>query len=678
MTKIEDTTINKELEEFNFEKIDSFEIKDLINKPSEEIIDLATKIAENTKNSLSSYSEQQVRFYNDCSQLILGEQKNISLKYVSSFYCSNNLTYLKNLVEALIAEEQNNTTINLTPLIIVSDNFAFFKELENENKIIYVLENWNKKLCSNDKVKNYEDSKSLCNNSQCSLYDECKIGKQLKEQEKYPILIMSKNKFRSFLNIYKDEKIIDKYINVSLFTRNKIIIDGSIDLININKISINDINRFKIKIESSTKIQNFNQKHEMYNFLDNIEKNYIEAVSNFLEYKTLYVSLKETSVDFEKFKKEYLTYFGFKDFSKIEDLETLFNDYSMWSREDNGNYFFIQKSYSLIIPDTNIFILDKNSHEELKYKIADECVNVTVSNYEEFKNLTLHFVDENLSKSAIKEKEETEIFKILDWINKNINEKTYLISYKEVTGSKFVNELNKTLKDNPYIVKNENNEIFHFGSNEYNEELSECKNLIYLGWKRYSSNDYLAKILHVNEEVKEKYKSMHNKNQFTKMEKTLEFNHGIFKKLPEAQELLNNHLLEELENEIWKIKTKKFDNDNINIYIFITNKNFKKFIRNKFKSRYKNCKFKDVKILSEGLIEESGNKVLKKIFDHLETWDGKKLREAELLKNLNIEESGKTRWRRFCDSTEGKELLKQKNINRKKEKSSRYFLIKSF
>ena len=128
--KIEDNPINKELNEFHFEKIDSFEMKDLINEPSREIIDLADKITENTKNLLSSPSDQQLKFYNDCSQLIFGEQKKKLVKYISSFYCSNNLIYFKNLIEIFM--DKNNSNINLSSLIIVTDNLEFFKKLEEK------------------------------------------------------------------------------------------------------------------------------------------------------------------------------------------------------------------------------------------------------------------------------------------------------------------------------------------------------------------------------------------------------------------------------------------------------------------------------------------------------------------------------------------------------------------
>ena len=173
MTKIEDITIDKELEEFKFEKIDSFEIKDLINEPSKEIIDLAGKIADNTKNSLSSYSEQQIKFYNDCSQLIFGDLKENNPILIPAKCGFGKTTFLKSMISTVITEVENKRiSEEYLPMIITQERLEDLENLiraindETKTNYIYLFKGWNKnfKECiNNSPPKNLEEHYIKCN-----------------------------------------------------------------------------------------------------------------------------------------------------------------------------------------------------------------------------------------------------------------------------------------------------------------------------------------------------------------------------------------------------------------------------------------------------------------------------------------------------------------------------------
>lgn len=635
-----------------------------MTNPLEEFITNIEKIIPN----------EQLEFYYDSFMTIFGEQKNEIIKRISSSY--NNLLFLEYIIKTFDGSKQINTASSINSMIIVSDNLEFFTILKEKSpNSIYILENWNKKLCENNEVQNYNDSLLLCNEGECSKYNECKIGKQYSQQKNYPILVMSKNKFKSLLHYINDKKIIEKYIDSSFQERNKIIIDGDIQLIENQKINISDINNFKNKIEKSNKIKDSEIKFQMYKVLDDLETKYLKNVEKFLKYEKLFVKLNETLSEYDAFKKEWISYFYYKELYKLELFENLFNSNTVWSRESNGNYFFVKKKYFLSIPNANIFILGNNSSIELKNKIVDDYIDIKSSQQEDIENITFHVAKENLSKTAIKDSKKPKSSSIIAWINQNIDKKTYLITYKEVQNSKFVEELNIGLKDNDYIIKNKENNIFHFGSKEHTTEFNECENLIYLGWNQYSSNNYIADTMLINQEVCDKYNHMYEKGDLIEIEKNLEFKYGGFQKFPEGQETLNNNLLEGLESELMKIRN--VSNKKINVYFFSNDTNLRKFMKEKLKEKYKKSKFKSITLIGEDFFQEGQNKGLKAIFDYLEIWDGKNIAEAEILNDLGLSVSFKVKWQRFCKTDDGKELLKQKNIKRKQnKKNKRYYLYK--
>ena len=122
MFNIRTKEIINELENFKFEKIDSYEVIELIDKPSKEIIDLAKKIKEKTEKDLKNCSEEQLEFYNDCSKLIFGELKDSSPVLIPAKCGFGKTTFLKSMINTVINEIKNNKlSEEFLPMIIVHE-----------------------------------------------------------------------------------------------------------------------------------------------------------------------------------------------------------------------------------------------------------------------------------------------------------------------------------------------------------------------------------------------------------------------------------------------------------------------------------------------------------------------------------------------------------------------------
>ena len=147
MFEISTKEIINELENFKFEKIDSYEVLELIDDPSQEVIDLAEKIKEKTEKDLNNCSEQQLKFYNECSKLIFGKLKDNSPILIPAKCGFGKTTFLKSMISILIDEIKNDKPIEkFLPMIIVQERLEDLKELckhinklgKYNNKIPYI------------------------------------------------------------------------------------------------------------------------------------------------------------------------------------------------------------------------------------------------------------------------------------------------------------------------------------------------------------------------------------------------------------------------------------------------------------------------------------------------------------------------------------------------------------
>ena len=102
MFKIVTKEIINELENFKFEKIDSYEVTELIDEPSQEVIDLAEKVKEKTEKDLKNCSEEQLKFYNDCSKLIFGKLKDNSPILIPAKCGFGKTTFLKSMISVFV------------------------------------------------------------------------------------------------------------------------------------------------------------------------------------------------------------------------------------------------------------------------------------------------------------------------------------------------------------------------------------------------------------------------------------------------------------------------------------------------------------------------------------------------------------------------------------------------
>ena len=274
VTKIKDNIVNKELKDKKKKKIDSFEIKDLINESSKEIIELANKIAENTKNSLSNPSEQQIKFYNDCSQLIFGELKDNNPILIPAKCGFGKTTFLKSMISTIITEVKNeNLSEDYLPIIITQERLEDLEKLikaindETDTNYIYLFKGWNEKFdgCINTSPpKNEKEHLIKCNKLNCEEYESCPLSHQLEKSRNFPIIAITTARLAILNNSIDPYISLDNYIqftdeNGITKRRNRIIIDEKPKLSEIKIVTQDTINNLRSYIE---KYNRFNHSRE--------------------------------------------------------------------------------------------------------------------------------------------------------------------------------------------------------------------------------------------------------------------------------------------------------------------------------------------------------------------------------------------------------------------------------
>ena len=648
-----------ELENFKFEKIDSYELLELINESSQEVIDLAEKIKEKTQNDLSNdCSEEQLKFYNDCSKLIFGELKDKSPILIPAKCGFGKTTFLKSMIVTLIQEiNNNNLSEDYLPMIITQERLEDLEKLTEDIKKetgtdnIYLFKGWNSNFngCLNiTPPQTQEEHLIKCNKLNCEQYNDCSLSHQLKKSKEFPIVAITTARLALLNNSIDSRNSLDNYVefidkNGNSKKRQRIIIDEKPKLLETKEFSKSIINNLESHVEKFNRYnysEKFDREEEVY------LKQQLNTIATYLleiEAETLNESYKLISPDKSKYTKEFkdkwLELVGYKhpDFQK---LDMFFNGLVLRCRDNNRFYIIEQNDF--YTSGLKTFIFDGTAEISIEYKSEkNDFKYLKIDDYKDYTHLNFHVIKTYMGRNKLNEKKDL----IVNWIKENFNETTFVITYKQYE-KYFRNEF----QENSNIVL-DNGTFPYFGNTKGKNKWAECNKMVQIGWNRHSSDDYLADFLAINPVYASLWYNLYGTegglSQFF-IEQMTPDNHGNFSHNEEIYYYVLQSMVVDLEQEVYRTKLREFSStDPIDVYIFVKEKEYK-IIKKMIEARFKNCNFieTDVNFTSgrkkQNILERNGNGKLIELFNYLDNeWDGKEILASVLYKKFNM---NKNQW----------------------------------
>jgi hypothetical protein len=325
---------------------------------------------------------------------------------------------------------------------------------------------------------------------------------------------------------------------------------------------------------------------------------------------------------------------------------------------------------------------------------------LNIDDYKNFDNLTFKIVDENYSKSAIADKipnDENNYYKNMNnslvevmckWINNNLTEKTFVVSYKSVSKGRdkvLVNEImTRLLSDNPNVVfdnKNGKKIVPYFGYTKGKNLWAQCAVMVQAGWNRYQPEDYYSRFFTTNEQIKNRIIKNY---EDTKYRQDAIFNTDEYGKFVlDALELYRLFSMAvDLEQEIYRTSIRNFGETDkpVTVYLFKA----PKALSDVLGQRFRECHIENVNPQWEfseyRKLFRKGNEHVKRLFEWIDNEflikgnpiDGSKRIAISYQKDrFNI---GHQQWSYIISDNEYEDMLKRRRMKQSKQKGKKYLI----
>ena len=650
MFKIATKEIINEFENFKFEKIDSYDISELIDEPSQEVIDLAEKINEKTEKDLKNCSKQQLKFYNDCSKLIFGELKDSSPVLIPAKCGFGKTTFLKSMISTVISEiKNNNLSEEFLPMIITQERLEDLKNIVNHirkehgyyNKVeqidyIYLFKSWNKDIsCLNTFApKDWEESLVRCNQKNCKKFWNCELSKQMETSKKSPIIAFTTKKLGIITDSIEEDNDINNYLKFinndkSELERTKLIIDEKPNFLKNESFSIDKVENLKNyvkKFNTQNNTNTFSDEDELYFekiLMDIIV--YLQNLKEELMKYPFYILKLNNNFLTEEFENKWYEIFGYKhpDFFK---LKSLFQNIILWNKSKRE--FIILGKNNFNTGKLKTFIFDGTADNTIEYSYRGNNFKfLRIQDYKNYEHLKFSVTKTNFSRNSLQNK--PQMFEVLyNWIERTFKNKVYVITYQ-----KWIYQLEKLAVNNKTIQKETEEGYPYFGNTKGKNTWSECVNMVQIGWNRYDSTAYISEFLSLNERwlnsLKEKFDTSENKEELIGY-LAPDLN-GNFK-INEINSYVLKKMIVDFEQEVYRTNVREFTSDQeVNVYIFLKLEDYDVMV-NMITERFPNCNIYETDLNIEiKLLSNKSNKDLKNLFHFLDNeWSG----EITAVKNL--------------------------------------------
>lgn len=662
-------------------KVEPKNIEELVLS-TPEALQFADKVRSNTAEARKNFSKQQLDFTYEVAKLISGELLENKPTLIPVKCGFGKSTVINTLILTKIQQYIENKDIDIG-MILVTERLQDLKDIRNyihsqfgwynefkyrdENGDIqhiqipwvYVLESWNQDFNCRKQLQSYKESLEKCPN--CEFRSECKIGSQLDDQYFSPIIAITSPRFY----YYSENETLDRIknwkergINGEAKARELLLIDEKPKLTKINNVSEKEIRDLVDVVEKIDARESNIIRHEKELLKEELEKVGTEIrsiVEKFQEYRNAYVKLNQ-KVFSEQFYKVWGKYLKFNSRDRLDSIEDMFNNGAIFCRTGKYDLFKTISMAKFDVSEFKTFIFDGTAELSLEYDEEDFNL-LKVNDYREYSNVKFHLVDGSFSKTAL-DKEITKLDPVGEWINKNINSSTYVVSFK--LARHFLYGLLQNNSNIVFFEDSDGNEcVPYFGFTKGKNNWRKCDKMIQIGWNRWDSDTYIASRITTSKKIKQKFNEKYE-THFDTIQSLMQNENGIFS-FSDIEMYKLMQMINDFEQEVFRTKIREFTSDGqVDVYVFNCNATMEKMIR----QRFTNCKVVEEKWSELEIVKKRNRKgaesnIELKLYDWLRGWLGEDKNISELKEELGINDNY---WKKLKKQPLIAEIWKELNI----------------
>ena len=622
----------------------------------ESIADDVTNSFINTFESRGGATTEQINFANETVKIIFGNLKENIITVIPAPCGFGKSSITLELLQKIIDLHINKITTD--GIIIVTDRLESLRDTEKElDKLglggyTYVLEGWNQEICINKKIK--QGDAKVCAPANCNFYMQCKISKQQKEQEKFPILLITNARLRECGDSIKH------YNKWEHGDRTILLIDERpdvLDAVKVNKELLNKISTILSKLDYETTEDKTAFENKFKEISDTINNKMQELRNNHRRFIASNVNndiICKNDIEFMELWAKYMKFNNRRDLDHIHTILTKGGFYvyqrkieficTIGSRDLKEMYCDTFKT--IIFDGTALYdpqYLGMYNKGSIKY--------LDIENTRIYDNLTINVYSKHkLTQTTFREKNHL-VHACASFINNKMRigfaKQTYVVTYQ-----KKANELFTLLKHISAIPTPNESETYYFGNTKGNNNMKDCTRMFMLGWNTMPDFEYVIQWLsfcvkwdkvieHCSDsekavmmseqlEVKDRSQTVSGGDQYGTKYKSYEFGY----------ENLNQYkyfaTVTDFYQEVHRTKLRNYScNDNIEVHIFAVKSIILKMIKQLFPKK----QGKVINVIDEELIEfveskADGRKNKVKGYDEFMAWviawDGSIIKASEL------------------------------------------------
>ena len=585
------------------------------------------------------------------------------------------------MISTLISEiKENNLSEEILPMIITQERLEDLKNLvdhiRNEhgyyNEIeqtdyIYLFKSWNSSVncLKTFPPKDWEESLVRCNQKNCNKFWYCELSKQMESSKKSPIIAFSTKKLGIITDSIEEDNYINNYLKFinkdkSELERTRLIIDEKPNFLKTESISINtvdDLKKYVKKFNTINRNSVFNEDEENY-IEDELTKIsvYLQDIKKEMMQYLFYILSLDKQFFTEDFENKWYEIFGYKhpDFFK---LKSLFENPVLWNK--GSREFIILGKNNFNTGNLKTFIFDGTADNTIEYSYKGNNFKfLNIQDYKDYSHLKFNVSRTNLSKYSLN-KNPRKLESLCNWINQKFKKPVYVITYQN-----WIEHLDKILKDNIMIQKEESGNYPYFGNTKGKNTWSECTNMVQIGWNRYDSISYISEFLSLNSEwlfsIREKFETSGDKVEAINY--LITDSNGNFS-IEEINKYKLKKMIVDFEQEVYRTNVREFNSElPVDVYIFLKSENYE-IMTNMISERFPNCKITDINLNVEiKMLSNKRNENLKKMFYYLDNeWDGSMISVNDLKVKFDISHKKWTEQFTGKDS-KGASLFKNRGI----------------